>query len=63
MTEPTTPEKQNPPATPDEKTREVGANNTSPPEREGFFKRVRRGLHEPIHPSEEKEIVVDPDES
>ena len=56
MTEPTpTPEKQNPPAAPNSDQDE----NSSTPERDGFFKRVRRGLHEPIHPSEAKEIVVD----
>jgi len=46
-----TPEKQNLPATPDE--------NTSSPERDGFFKRVRRELKpEPVHPSEAAEIVI-----
>jgi hypothetical protein len=52
MTEPTpTPEKQNSPAAPDE--------NTSSPERDGFFRRVQRVLKpKPIHPTEEEEIVV-----
>ena len=56
-----TPEKQNPPAAPDsQETREpVDETRTT-----GFFNRVRRELKpEPaVHPSEEKEIVVDPDE-
>lgn len=63
MTEPTpTPEKQNPPTPDSEETRQSADANTSTPERDGFFKRVRRELNpEPIHPSEAKEIVVDPE--
>ena len=52
-----TPEKQNLSATPN--SEESGQENSSTPERDGFFKRVRRGLHKPIHPSETEEIVVD----
>ena len=52
-----TPEEQNSPAAPD--AEKPSQENSSTPERDGFFKRVRRGLHEPIHPSEAKEIVVD----
>jgi hypothetical protein len=55
MTVPTpTPKEQNPPAAPDE--------NTSPPERDGFFRRVRRVFNPvspPVHPSEREEIVID----
>jgi len=56
MTEPTpTPEKQNPPATPDSK--EPGQDkNSSTPERDGFFKRVRPG--KPL-PTEAEEIVIE----
>jgi hypothetical protein len=52
------------PASPDsEKTLPNSGDNTSPPERDGFFRRVRRGLNpEPIHPSEAEEIVIMPDE-
>jgi len=58
MTEPTpTPEQQNSPTTPD--SEEAGKDNSSTPERDGFFKRVRRGFAKPIHPSETEEIVVD----
>ena len=42
-----------------EETIQNPADETSPPERDGFFKRVRRVLHEPVHPSEAAEIVVD----
>ncbi|MEG3955258.1 hypothetical protein [Microcoleus sp. herbarium2] len=58
MTEPTpTPETQNSPVAPDEK------NTSSPPERDGFFRRVRRELNpEPVHPSEAEEIVIMPGE-
>lgn len=60
MSEPTpTPEKQDSPTPGSEETRQNDADkNTSSPERDGFFRRVRRGLHEPIHPSEAEEIVV-----
>jgi hypothetical protein len=55
MTEPTpTPEQQNSPAAADE--------NTSTPERDGFFRRVQRVIKPespPVHPSESEEIVVD----
>jgi hypothetical protein len=52
-----TPETQNSPAAPAEETRNDA--NTSTPERDGFFKRVRRNLNpEPIHPSEAEEIVI-----
>jgi hypothetical protein len=59
MTEPKpTPPEQNLPASPAEETRNADA-NTSTPERDGFFKRVRRNLNpEPIHPSEAEEIVI-----
>jgi len=59
MTEPkSTPQEQNLPASPAEETRNADA-NTSTPERDGFFKRLRRGLNpEPIHPSEAEEIVI-----
>ena len=61
MTEPKkpTPEKQNLPAARDPKDEPVDETRTT-----GFFNRVRRELKpEPaVHPSEEKEIVVDPDE-
>ena len=59
MTEPKpTPQEQNLPAFPAEETRNADA-NTSTPERDGFFKRVRRELNpEPIHPSEAEEIVI-----
>jgi hypothetical protein len=59
MTEPTpTPQEQNLPASPAQETRNADA-NTSTPERDGFFKRVRRELKpEPIHPTEEAEIVI-----
>jgi hypothetical protein len=53
-----TPETQNSPAAPAEETRNADA-NTSTPERDGFFKKVRRKLApEPIHPSEAEEIVI-----
>ena len=59
MTEPTpTPEKQNLSATPDSQEANQDK-NSSTPERDGFFKRVRRGINKPIHPSETEEIVVD----
>jgi len=56
MTQPTpTPKEQNPPATPDSK--EAGQDeNSSTPERDGFFKRVRRGKP---HPTEAQEIVIE----
>jgi hypothetical protein len=56
MTKPTpTPKKQNPPATPD--SREPGQDeNSSTPERDGFFKRVRPGKP---HPTEAEEIVIE----
>jgi hypothetical protein len=59
MTEPKpTPQEQNLPASPAEETRNADA-NTSTPERDGFFKRLRRELNpEPIHPSEAAEIVI-----
>jgi len=59
MTEPKpTPQEQNLPASPAEETRNADA-NTSTPERDGFFKRLRRELNpEPIHPSEAEEIVI-----
>jgi hypothetical protein len=42
-----------------EETRQNPGDETSTPERDGFFKRVRRKLQsKPIHPSEEAEIVV-----
>jgi hypothetical protein len=59
MTESTptpTPEKQNPPVTPD--STEPGSN---PADATGFFNRVRRDLNseeESVHPSESAEIVV-----
>lgn len=57
MTEPTpTPEKQNLSATPDSQEANQDK-NSSTPERDGFFKRVRRGLKP--HPTEAEEIVVD----
>ena len=58
MTEPkSTAETQNLPAAPAEEA------TTSTPERDGFFKRLRRGLNpEPIHPSEAEEIVIMPGE-
>jgi hypothetical protein len=57
MTEPTpTPEKQK--ATPDSEAARQDE-NSSTPERDGFFRRVRREPHKPIHPSETEEIVVD----
>ena len=53
-----TPEKQNPPVAPEKETRQNPANENAT----GFFNRVQRGLDsKPIHPSEEAEIVVDPD--
>lgn len=54
MTEPTpTPEQRNSSAPP------AADANSSTPERDGFFKRVRRELNpEPIHPSEAEEIVI-----
>jgi hypothetical protein len=53
MTEPTpTPQEQNLPASPDSKE----AGNSSTPERDGFFERVRQGKP---HPSEKDEIVID----
>jgi len=61
MTEPTPTPEQNLPAAPDKKT-------SSPEERDGFFRRVRRELKpevppvhpsEPVNPSEAKEIVID----
>jgi hypothetical protein len=58
MTEPTptTPNEQNPPAAPDYK--EAGQDeNSSTPERDGFFKRVRQGKP---HPTEAEEIVEMP---
>jgi hypothetical protein len=55
MTEPTpTPKEQNPPATPDSK--KPGQENSSTPERDGFFKRVRQGKP---HPTEAEEIVIE----
>jgi len=52
-----TPETQNSPADPAEETRNDAS--TSTPERDGFFKRVRRKLTpEPVHPSEAEEIVI-----
>ena len=63
MTEPTpTPDKQNLPVTPDSGlvTPDSGQDkNSSTPERDGFFRKVRRGLQKPLHPSEVEEIVVD----
>jgi hypothetical protein len=54
-----TPETQNSPAAPDEKTSQSADANTSFSQRDGFFKRVRRELNpEPVHPSEAKEIVI-----
>jgi len=54
-----TPETQNSPAAPDEKTPQSADANTSFPQRDGFFKRVRRELNpEPVNPSEAKEIVI-----
>jgi hypothetical protein len=62
MTEPKpTPEKQNPPAAPDSDTRPSAADETST-RATGFFNRIRREFNEPVHPSEAKEIVLDPDE-
>lgn len=59
MTTEPKPEKQNPPAAPDEETRNDAADeNASSPERDGFFKRVRGVLRQPIHPSEAEEIVI-----
>jgi hypothetical protein len=60
MTTPTpTPQEENSPQAPDEKTLQSADANTSFPERDGFFKRVRRQLNpEPIHPSEAEEIVI-----
>jgi len=62
MTEPTpTPAKQNLSATPDSEGARQNE-NSSTPERDGFFKRVRRGLNPelpPVHPSEAAEIVID----
>jgi hypothetical protein len=57
MTEPTptTPEKQNLSATPD--SDKAAKDNSSTPERDGFFRRVRRELKQ--HPTEAEEIVVD----
>ena len=54
MTEPNPPQQeQNLPASP------AADANTSTPERDGFFKRLRRKLNpEPIHPSEAAEIVI-----
>jgi hypothetical protein len=54
MTEPTPTPEQNLPAAPDE--------DTSSPERDGFFRRVQRELKPappPVHPSEAEEIVID----
>jgi hypothetical protein len=58
MTQPkSTPEKPQSPATPDEK------DTSSTPERDGFFRRVRRELNpEPVHQSEDEEIVIMPGE-
>ena len=59
MTEPTPP---NPKPAPDsEETPQDADVSTSPPEpeRDGFFRRVRRELQpKPIHPSEAEEVVV-----
>jgi hypothetical protein len=57
-TEPKPTPEQNLPASPAEETPNADA-NTSTPERDGFFKRVRRDLKpETIHPSEAEEIVI-----
>jgi hypothetical protein len=54
-----TPEKQNSSA-PDSETDPTPANETSPRSNAGFFHRVQQELKpEPMHPSEEKEIVVE----
>ena len=60
MTNPnSTPEKQNQSPTPEEEL----SDSVELPKR-GFFDRIQRGLKaEPVHPSEEKEIVIMSDES
>ena len=62
MTEPTpTPKEQNLPVSPAEETRQNAADeNTSSPERDGFFKRVRRELRPA--PTEAEEIIIMPGE-
>ena len=55
-----TPKPPNSQSTPDsDQTPQDADANTSPPERDGFFRRVRRELQpKPIHPSEAEEVVV-----
>jgi len=50
-----------PPNSPTPDSEETRPDETSPPERDGFFRRVRRELKpKPVHPSEAEEIVIMP---